>query len=118
MAVEATNATIGIIDLLTSNPKIGIAVFIQLLLGFGLGYLSAKIAKYIFAFIAIIIVGVLLNVWSIGGTIEDFLAQFGQQARLMKEFAFSLIKTLGVLTMGPVSLGFIIGLLVGIMRGK
>ncbi|MCE4620818.1 MAG: hypothetical protein F7B95_00045 [Desulfurococcales archaeon] len=116
--VEATNATLNIIDLVTSEPKVAAAILIQLLLGLALGYISAKIAKYIFAFIAIIIIGVLLNVWSLGGSVEDILLQFGEQAKLVKDFVFSLVTTLGILTIGPVSLGFVIGLLIGIMRGK
>lgn len=112
------NATLGIVDLITSNPKVAISIGIQIILGVALGYTMVKVIKYIAAFIGVIIIGAILNVWSLGGSIEDFIANFGQQAQEVKNFAVNLIKILGILSVGPVTLGFVIGLLIGLTRGK
>lgn len=113
-----TNATLGIVDLVTSNPKVAVSIGIQVILGIALGYTMVKVIKYIAAFIGVIIIGAILNVWSLGGSIEDFIANFGQQAQEVKDFAVNLIKILGILSVGPVTLGFVIGLLIGLTRSK
>jgi len=110
--------TLNLIDLITSNPKVAAAVGIQILLGAALGYTMIKVLKYIAAFIGVLVIGAVLNVWSIGGSIEDIIARFGGEASQIKDLMINLIETLGVLTVGPVSLGFVIGILVGLLRSK
>ena len=99
-----------------SNPKVLVSVVIQVVLGIALGYLMAKMAKYVLAFIALLIVGAVLNVWSLGGSIEGFLAGFGSEAARLKDLLMGLLTTLGVLFVGPVTLGFFIGLLIGFFK--
>ena len=76
----------------------------------------AKMAKYIFAFIALLVIGAVLNVWSLGGSVEDFLAKLGTSAGKLKDVVLGFINTLGLLMVGPVTLGFFIGLILGILK--
>ena len=120
--VEEVNATdtvfsvTDIVDVVMSNPKIAIAIGIEVILGAGLGYIMAKMAKYVLAFIALLIVGAVLNVWSLGGSIEDFLVKIGITASQFKDIILGFISTLGLLMVGPVTLGFFIGLIIGLLK--
>jgi len=105
-----------LLDLMLTNPKILVAITVQILMGIGLGYYTAKVAKYILALIAIIVIGVILNVWSLGGSVEEVLKNLGAQALELKDVALRFLTLLGVLTVGPVTLGFIIGLLIAIRK--
>ena len=116
MQTQPLNSTIDFLGVAFSNPKVAVAVLIQFLLGMGLGYYAVKIIKYVAAFIGVIILGALLNVWSLGGSIEDFLAGITGNIGEVKAVVAGIVKTLGVLTVGPVSAGFVIGLLVGLLR--
>jgi len=99
-----------------SEPKVLMAVLIQFLLGFGLGYFSAKIAKYLIALIAIFILGSILSVWSLGGSIEEFLSNLGYTAKELLDAIKEIVKIMGLLTVGPIAIGLIIGVLAG-LRG-
>jgi len=117
--VNATNATFSVTDIVSvamSNPNVAIAIGIEIILGAGLGYIMAKMAKYILAFIALLIVGAVLNVWSLGGSIEDFLVKIGITASQFKDVILGFISTLGLLMVGPVTLGFFIGLIIGLLK--
>jgi len=111
-----TVKSIDIISMLFTNPKIALTVMIQIALGFALGYFSVKIIKYILALIGIIVLGSVMSVWSIGGSIESFLAKLGGTALQLKPVIMNLLTTLGVLTIGPVTIGFILGLIIGFIR--
>ncbi|MCS7099455.1 MAG: hypothetical protein NZ925_03835 [Sulfolobales archaeon] len=95
-----------------SDVKVAATFLIQFLLGFGLGYFSVRALKYILAFIAILLLGSFLSVWSLGGTLENTLSQLKE----LGEAARNLLVILGVLTVGPVSVGFIIGAVVALLR--
>ena len=99
-----------------SNPKVAVAIVVEVMLGAALGYIMAKMAKYIFAFIALLVIGAILNVWSLGGSIEDFLTKLGISASKLKDIALGFINTLGLLMVGPVTLGFFIGLILGVLK--
>ncbi len=109
----------GVIDMLQeamSNQKVLIAVSIQFLLGLGLGYYSAKVIKYLLALIGIIILGAVLSVWSLGGSIEGFIARLGTQAESFVPIIKGFMATLGILTVGPVTVGFLLGLIIALSR--
>jgi uncharacterized membrane protein (Fun14 family) len=97
---------------LLSNTKVLATIAVQFLLGLGLGYISVKALKYVLAFIAILVLGSFLSVWSLGGSVEETLSVFGELAGTMK----NLLLLLGIMTVGPVSVGFIVGVLLGILR--
>ena len=99
-----------------TNPKVLIAVTIQFLLGLGLGYFSAKVIKYVLALIAIVIIGAVLSVWSLGGSVDEFVSKLGAQAQYALPLIKSFMATLGILTVGPITVGFLLGLLIAFMR--
>ncbi|BEP17932.1 hypothetical protein PYJP_12840 [Pyrofollis japonicus] len=118
---EATNTTTNttvtdIVAKAMSNPKVAIATLIQFLLGFALGYYSVKIARYLLAWIGVIILGSLLSVWSLGGSAEDILTKIGAEAKKVLPIVKDFLAALGILTVGPVAVGFILGLIVGFTR--
>ena len=100
----------------SSNPKVLIAFVIQVVMGLGLGYVSVKVAKYIFAFIGILILGAVLSVWSLGGSVEGFIVSIGSQAQQFIPYIKNLLTMLGILTVAPVTIGFIIGFLIGLKK--
>ncbi|WP_276814813.1 hypothetical protein [Desulfurococcus amylolyticus] len=118
VAEENTNITgVDILNELLSNPRVYIAVFIQFVLGLAIGYFSLKVLKYIVALILIIILGVILSVWSIGGSIYDLLAKiYGSSSQILK-IVESIALTLGLLTIGPVAVGFIVGVIIAWVKG-
>ncbi len=99
-----------------SNPNVAIAIIIEIAMGVALGYVMAKMAKYIVAFIAILIIGAVLNIWSLGGSIQDFLTKLGMTAAELKNVILGFLGTLGLLMVGPVTLGFLIGIVIGLMK--
>ncbi|AFZ70288.1 hypothetical protein Calag_0526 [Caldisphaera lagunensis DSM 15908] len=98
------------------NPYELVTLLIEFFLGLGLGYVSIKILKYIIAFIVIVIIGVILNAWSFGGSLSKTISTLQSQAISLEPLLRNLMFTLGLLTMGPILLGFIIGILIGLAR--
>jgi len=97
---------------LFSQSQTLIVMLVEFLLGLGLGYVSVKALKYILAFIAILVLGAFLSVWSLGATPLEVFQSLGSAASLVKDFAMAL----GLMTIGPVSVGFIIGAILGLMK--
>ncbi len=95
-----------------SDAKIAVAILIQFLLGLGLGYVSVKALKYVLAFIGILVLGSFLSVWSLGGSIDKVLANLGELVGVVKGF----MLVLGLMTVGPTSVGFIVGALAALLR--
>ena len=104
-----------LITSLFTSPTVLITFFIEFALGIGLGYLSVKVAKYIIALLAIFIVGVLLNVWQ-SGTLQDIVAGLNLQWTKVYPVIQALIIIVGLTTVLPVTLGFVIGFVVGLQR--
>jgi len=100
----------------STDPKVLTAFIIQLLMGIGLGYVSVKVAKYILTFIGILIIGSILSVWSLGGSVEEYIVSLGSQFKSLVPYIKNLLITLGILTVGPVTLGFIIGFIIGLRK--
>lgn len=104
-----------LITSLFTSPTVLITFFIEFALGIGLGYLSVKVAKYIIALLAIFIVGVLLNVWQ-SGTLQDLVGGLNLQWSKVYPVIQALIIIVGLTTVLPVTLGFVIGFVVGLQR--
>ncbi|KON29516.1 hypothetical protein AC480_02990 [miscellaneous Crenarchaeota group archaeon SMTZ1-55] len=100
---------------LFASPTVLITFFIEFALGIGLGYLSVKVAKYIIALLAIFIVGVFLNVWQ-SGTLQDIVGGLNLQWTKVYPVIQALLIIVGLTTVLPVTLGFVIGFVVGIQR--
>lgn len=97
---------------LLSDIRVLAAIVIQFLLGLGLGYVSVRALKYILAFLAILVLGSFLSAWSLGASVGDVLGLFGELSGVLR----GLLVTLGLMTVGPVSVGFIVGALVALLR--
>ncbi|MEM1619630.1 MAG: hypothetical protein QXU97_05880 [Fervidicoccaceae archaeon] len=93
-------------------------LLLQFGLGFGLGYISARILKYVVALAALLVLGAALNVWSLGrvSNASEAISYAVQRLRELLPELKALAGTLGVLALGPVSLGFIVGLIVAFAR--
>lgn len=94
------------------QPQVLAVVAIQFLLGLALGFVSVKALKYILAFIAILVLGTFLSVWSLGLTPTQALQTLGNAIQAAKGFAV----ILGLMNIGPVSIGFIVGAIIGLMK--
>ena len=120
LAETATNVTRGelpeFISAALSNPRVLVAILIQFLLGLGLGYFSVKVIKYILALIGILVLGSVLSVWSLGGNVDEFLTKIGIETQKALPLIKSIMATLGILTVGPVAIGFIIGIIAGSLK--
>jgi len=108
-----------LISSLLTNPTFLMTFVIEFALGLGLGYFSAKVFKYILALIGIFIVGVLLNVWQspqLGANITAQLTQLGLTWDKIQPVALSLLYTLGITTVMPITIGFAIGIVIAIAK--
>lgn len=114
--VSVNVSSINIINTVLSDPRAVAAATIQFLLGLALGYFSVKVLKYLLALIGIIVLGAILSVWSIGGSIEGFLINMGSEAGKRWPVISGFLQTLGILTVGPVTAGVVLGLIIGLLR--
>lgn len=117
---QSSSPDIGsIISSLLSNPYSLIIFIIELALGLGLGFFSVKAIKYILALICIFIVGVLLNVWAtpnFGTSIKQQLSSLGLTWSSLHPVIMSIIYLLGLTTVLPITIGFIIGIVIAIVK--
>lgn len=100
---------------LFKNPIIIMLFIAQVIIGFGLGYFSMKALKYILAIVALLIVGVLLNIWQFGG-IEGFLSQLGIQWSEVVALLYSVSTVIGIMIVLPVAIGFCLGIIVAVFK--
>jgi uncharacterized membrane protein (Fun14 family) len=113
LVAKLTDLTIT--ELLTeilSTPTGAIVTFIQFLLGLALGYITAKIFKYIIAMIAILILGSFLSVWSIGSLSGESLSKLGVTLETLKNIVLAFLTIL----VGPIAIGFIVGVIIGFLK--
>ncbi|MEM1680656.1 MAG: hypothetical protein QXT01_06270 [Sulfolobales archaeon] len=105
-----------LVEEVLKNPRTLVAVVIQFLMGLGLGYFSLKALKYILALIVILVLGTALSIWSIGTSPESFLIGIYEYFKYLQPHLITLLQLLGLMTIGPVTLGFIVGALIAIIR--
>ncbi len=115
-ATHLSAETQALLSKIFSNPKAFIAVAIQFILGFALGYYAARIIKYLLALIGIIVLGSVLSVWSIGGSVTGFLHKLGFEAMKLWPVVQSFLATFGIMTIAPVTAGFILGAIAAFAR--
>lgn len=105
-------STSDILKEIVSTPAGGITVFIQFLLGLALGYVVAKIFKYLLALLGILLLGSLLSVWSLGSISRETLDKIGIDIETIKNLATTLI----VILVGPIAVGFVLGIVIGLVK--
>lgn len=113
----------GLISSLMSNPTALTIFAIQLVLGLALGYFSAKVFKYILALIVTFAVGILLNVWQLSSGQASLLSNISSQVKTLntswtelQPVVMSLVYQLGLTTVFPITVGFIVGLLIAFIK--
>jgi hypothetical protein len=132
LAVLALTLNVSVVFAQSSSPDLGsiisstfsntssLMVFvIELALGLGLGYFSAKIVKYMLALIGIFIIGVVLNVWAtptLEANIQQQFSSLGSDWSKIYPVLLSIIYILGLTTVLPIALGFIIGIVIAIAK--
>jgi len=104
-----------LITSLLTSPTVLITFFIQFALGLGLGYLSVKVAKYLIALLAIFIVGVLLNIWQ-SANLQEMVGGLSLQWSKVYPVIQALIVLVGLTTVLPITLGFVIGFVVALQK--
>jgi len=104
-----------LITSLLTSPTVLITFFIQFALGLGLGYLSVKVAKYLIALLAIFILGVLLNIWQ-SANLQEMVGGLSLQWSKVYPVIQALIVLVGLTTVLPITLGFIIGFVVALQK--
>jgi hypothetical protein len=118
-SIVSAQAQVNLTDLISEalkNPKVLVVVVIQFLMGLGLGYFSFKVWKYLVALIAIIVLGNVLTIWSLGSSPESFLGQLYETFKQFLPNLIAFIQLLGIMTVGPVTIGFIVGIILAIIR--
>lgn len=118
---QAANATgnttlTNIVGAAFSDPRLAAVMGIEFLLGAALGYLAVKVVRYILAFIGILVLGALLQVWSLGGSAEELAKQLGVEVAKLLPVLKNIAFTLGLTIVGPASIGFIVGVVIANLR--
>jgi len=117
VSAQGTDMAIGdILSVILNNNKILVATLLQFLMGLGLGYYFAKAVKYLIALILVMIAGALLNIWSFGGSIDNILTKYISNIAQYRDEVLTLLKIFGAMLVGPILIGFIIGIIIGLTR--
>jgi len=117
VSAQGTDMAIGdALSVILSNNKILVATLLQFLMGLGLGYYFAKAVKYLIALILVMIAGALLNIWSFGGSIDNILTKYISNIAQYRDEVLTLLKIFGAMLVGPILIGFIIGVIIGLTR--
>jgi len=117
VSAQGTDMAIGdTLSVILSNNKILVATLLQFLMGLGLGYYFAKAVKYLIALILVMIAGALLNIWGFGGSIDNILTKYVSNIAQYRDEVLTLLKIFGAMLVGPILIGFIIGVIIGLTR--
>jgi uncharacterized membrane protein (Fun14 family) len=101
---------------LFGNSSALITFTVEFLLGLGLGYFSVKALKYVLALIGIVVVGILLNIWQGPQIMKIIQEQLNIEWLKMYQLILAILLALGITTILPLSLGFIVGIVIGAAR--
>jgi uncharacterized membrane protein (Fun14 family) len=111
-----TNVTVAsLYQLASQNPMLLVIMAVQFIMGLIAGYLTAKIAKYVIALIGTFLVGALLGIWGTASSVNEAVKRIEALAQL-KDVAYKLAQVFGFMALGPTTIGFIIGLIIGVVR--
>jgi len=104
-----------VISELMSNPIVLASFVVKFFLGLILGYFLAKVFKYILALVAIVLIGLLLDIWQLGG-LGEFFSRSGLEWSKVYPLIQTLISALGILTTLPIGVGFLLGVIIAMKR--
>lgn len=89
-----------------------LVALVLLFLGLCLGYICVKAFRYLLSLIILLLLGAFLSLWSLSEHINNIIAEI----RELTLNTLSLLLILGVLTAGPLSAGFLIGVLLALVK--
>ena len=115
-SAQPTGQDLNYIVGLLGNPSVLLVFGIELLLGVGLGYFAIKALKYVVSLILILILGIILNIWQSPNILRTVQEHFGIGMSQLWSISLSLIYAFGLTTILPVTLGFIAGVILAIVR--
>jgi uncharacterized membrane protein (Fun14 family) len=99
-----------------SDPLVLGGLALQFLLGLALGYVSAKALKYILAFMGLLALAAAVNSYTFGSSMERMMEEYYQQAVEVVPHVKRMLASVGILTIGPTTLGFILGAAIGLIK--
>ena len=115
-SAQPTGQDLNYILSLLGNPSVLLIFGVELLLGIGLGYFAIKALKYVVAVILILALGMILNIWQFPNILKTVQEQLGIGMSQLWSIALSLVYAFGLTTVLPITLGFIIGIILAIIR--
>jgi hypothetical protein len=89
-----------------------LVALVLLFLGLCLGYICVKAFRYLLSLIILLLLGAFLSLWSLSEHINNIIVEIRELALN----TLSLLLILGVLTAGPLSAGFLIGVLLALVK--
>ncbi|MCE4602750.1 MAG: hypothetical protein F7B18_06175 [Desulfurococcales archaeon] len=101
------------------DPVLAGVIVVNFLVGAALGYLAVRIAKYLIAAVGLMAATLALNVWAYGRSVDELstLKKIAIETGVeVKDALVEAAKVLGLMTLSPFTLGFIIGLVIGATR--
>lgn len=104
-----------VISELMSNPIVLTSFVVKFFLGLILGYFLARVFKYILVLVAIVLIGLLLDIWQLGG-LGEFFSKSGLEWSKVYPLIQTLISALGILTILPIGVGFLLGVIIAMKR--
>ena len=99
-----------------SDPLVLGGLALQFLLGLALGYVLAKALKYILAFMGILTLAAAVNSYTLGSSMERVIEEYYRQAVEVAPHVKSMLASVGILTIGPAALGFVVGAVIGLIK--
>jgi len=93
-----------------------LVMFVEFLLGIGIGYAATKAAKYILALIVLIILGTFLGVWSVGLSLQKLILLFVGNMDKLWSLINMIITGLSIVMIGPVLAGVVVGVVIALLR--
>ncbi len=93
-----------------------IVMLLEFLVGLGLGYATVRAAKYLIMMFLLTLLGALLGLWSLGSSLQDILMKLLGSAEKIWSVIYTLLVGLGILTIGPGAIGFIVGVILALRK--
>jgi len=105
-----------IFSIMMTHYSTYLVMFIEFLLGIGIGYAATKVAKYILALIVLIILGTLLGIWSLGISLQKLILMFVGNLDKLWSLINIIMTGLSIVMIGPVLAGIIVGVVIALLR--
>ncbi len=105
-----------IVSSVMSNHNTYLVMFIEFLLGVGIGYAATKAAKYIITLIVLLFLGTLLGVWSLGISMNKLIGLIIGNMGKVWTIINMIMAGLSIVMIGPVLAGIVVGIVIALIR--